>query len=82
MVPELAKHIEGDEYEHLINFTYQEHLEDIKLGEAKVTEFVNKYGTDYTDAEKAKLIHGWLMKNARIFNSPHNKQEWFYNTKN
>lgn len=80
--PSIPRLVEGDKYAMSIDFTYQEHLEDIKLGEEKITEFVSKYGTDYTDAEKAKLIHDWLMKNGKLFDPPHTRQEWFYNTKN
>lgn len=81
IVPALPKQIDGDKYEHSISFTYQEHRENMILGEQKVTEFVERYGTDYTDAEKAKLIHDWLIKNAKPFIPPHNGQEWFYNSK-
>ncbi|MDO4773699.1 MAG: transglutaminase domain-containing protein [Candidatus Saccharibacteria bacterium] len=82
MVPSLPKLVEGDTYEHSIDFTYQEHREDMILGEAKVTEFVNKYGNlPLSQAEKAKLIHDWLIKNPKVFNPPHTGQEWFYNSK-
>lgn len=81
-IPATPRHIKGDTYAHEISFHYWEHREDMALGEAKITEFVSKYGTDYTDAEKAKLIHDWLMKNGKLFDPPHTRQEWFYNTKN
>lgn len=79
-VPSIPKHIEGDKYELSIDFTYQEHPEDIRLGEEKISRFIDKYGTDYTDAEKVKLIHDWLMKNGTLYEPKHGGQEWFYNT--
>ena len=79
--PSIPKHVSGDTYEMSIEFVYQEYVEEIKKGEAQVDAFIAKYGTDYTDAEKAKLIHDWLMKNGTLFEPPHQRQEWFHNSK-
>ena len=53
-------------YELNIEFTYKEWPENIEEGEAAITKFYEKYKDRVkTDAEKAKLIQDWILKNVK-----------------
>lgn len=84
--PMPAKAVKGDnKYQLNIEFVYKEEPENIEAGEAAITAFYEKYKNRVkTDAEKAKFIQDWLMKNVKTrvpaTSEPH--YPWVYNSSN